>query len=132
MQGLTEKRITVTGGAGFLGSHVVARLKAAGAKEIFVPRSRDYDLTDMAAVRRLYADARPQVVIHLAAVVGGIGANRLNPGKFFYDNLMMGAQLREKGHNAGRRNVRAHSSPDAAPSCRQLRNRPGKSGLAPH
>ncbi|HCC48850.1 MAG TPA: GDP-fucose synthetase [Elusimicrobia bacterium] len=101
MIGLTEKRITVTGGAGFLGSRVVEKLRAAGAKEVFVPRSRDYDLTDMAAVRRLYADARPQVVIHLAAVVGGIGANRLNPGKFFYDNLMMGAQLMEEGRKAG-------------------------------
>lgn len=101
MQGLTEKRITVTGGAGFLGSRVVEKLRAAGTKEVFVPRSRDYDLTDMAAVRRLYADARPQVVIHLAAVVGGIGANRENPGKFFYDNLMMGAQLMEEGRKAG-------------------------------
>ncbi len=101
MQGLTEKRITVTGGAGFLGSRVVEKLRAAGAKGIFVPRSRDYDLTDMAAVRRLYADARPEVVIHLAAVVGGIGANRVNPGKFFYDNLMMGAQLMEEGRRSG-------------------------------
>ncbi len=101
MLGLTEKRITVTGGAGFLGSRVVEKLRAAGAEEIFVPRSRDYDLTDMAAVKRLYADARPEVVIHLAAVVGGIGANRANPGKFFYDNLMMGAQLMEEGRKAG-------------------------------
>ncbi|HNW43892.1 MAG TPA: GDP-L-fucose synthase [Elusimicrobiales bacterium] len=101
MTGLTEKRITVTGGAGFLGQRVVEKLRAAGAKEIFVPRSRDYDLTDMAAVKRLYADARPQVVIHLAAVVGGIGANRANPGKFFYENLMMGAQMMEEGRRAG-------------------------------
>ena len=101
MTGLTEKRITVTGGAGFLGARVVEKLRAAGAKEVFVPRSRDYDLTDMAAVKRMYADARPQVVIHLAAVVGGIGANRANPGKFFYDNLMMGAQLMEEGRKAG-------------------------------
>jgi len=101
MTGLTEKRITVTGGAGFLGARVVEKLRAAGAKDVFVPRSRDYDLTDMAAVKRLYADARPQVVIHLAAVVGGIGANRANPGKFFYDNLMMGAQLMEEGRKSG-------------------------------
>lgn len=101
MTGLTEKRITVTGGAGFLGARVVEKLRAAGAKEVFVPRSRDYDLTDMAAVKRLYSDAKPQVVIHLAAVVGGIGANRVNPGKFFYDNLMMGAQLMEEGRKAG-------------------------------
>ena len=101
MAGLTEKRIAVTGGAGFLGARVVEKLRAAGAKEVFIPRSRDYDLTDMAAVRRFYADARPQVVIHLAAVVGGIGANRANPGKFFYDNLMMGAQLMEEGRKSG-------------------------------
>ncbi|MEI7528808.1 MAG: GDP-L-fucose synthase [Elusimicrobiota bacterium] len=101
MIALTEKRITVTGGAGFLGSRVVEKLRAAGAKEVFVPRSRDYDLTDMAAVKRLYADARPQVVIHLAAVVGGIGANRANPGKFFYDNLIMGAQLMEAARTSG-------------------------------
>ena len=101
MKELAKKRITVTGGAGFLGSRVVEQLRAAGVKEVFVPRSRDYDLTDMAAVRRLYADARPQVVIHLAAVVGGIGANRANPGKFFYDYLMMGAQLMEEGRKAG-------------------------------
>jgi GDP-L-fucose synthase len=101
MTGLAEKRITVTGGAGFLGRCVVEKLRAAGAREIFVPRSRDYDLTDMAAVRRLYSDAKPQVVIHLAAVVGGIGANRANPGKFFYENLMMGAQLMEGARAAG-------------------------------
>ncbi len=101
MTGLTEKRITVTGGAGFLGSRVVEKLRAAGAGEVFVPRSRDYDLTDMAAVRRLYSDAKPQVVIHLAAVVGGIGANRANPGKFFYDNLLMGAQLMEEARKSG-------------------------------
>jgi len=101
MTGLTEKRITVTGGAGFLGARVVEKLRAAGAGEVFIPRSRDYDLTDMGAVKRLYADAKPQVVIHLAAVVGGIGANRANPGKFFYDNLMMGAQLMEEGRKAG-------------------------------
>lgn len=98
---LAGKRVTVTGGAGFLGSRVVEKLREAGVKNVFVPRSRDYDLTDMAAVRRMYADARPQLVIHLAAVVGGIGANRANPGKFFYDNLMMGAQLMEAGRLAG-------------------------------
>jgi len=90
----------VTGGAGFLGSHVVARLQQQGA-DVFVPRSRDYDLVSGEAVRRLYRDARPQIVIHLAAQVGGIGANRENPGRFFYENLMMGAQLMEEGRRAG-------------------------------
>ena len=92
----TGKRVTVTGGAGFLGSFVVARLKDRGCEDIFVPRSRDYDLVNMEAVKRLYRDARPDIVIHLAARVGGIGANRENPGKFFYDNLMMGTQLIEQ------------------------------------
>ncbi len=97
---LQGKRITVTGGAGFLGSHVVSRLQARGA-DVFVARSRDYDLVSGDAVRRLYHDARPQVVIHLAAQVGGIGANRENPGRFFYENLMMGVQLMEEGRRAG-------------------------------
>ncbi|HEX9102433.1 MAG TPA: GDP-L-fucose synthase [Polyangia bacterium] len=96
-----NKRIVVTGGAGFLGSFVVAELRARGAGEIFVPRSRDYDLVEMAAVRKLYDDTRPDLVIHLAAQVGGIGANRKNPGKYFYDNLMMGVQLIEEGRRRG-------------------------------
>jgi GDP-L-fucose synthase len=96
----TGKRVTVTGGAGFLGAHVVAGLRQRGV-EPFIPRSREYDLVQGDAVRRLYRDARPDVVIHLAAVVGGIGANRENPGKFFYDNLMMGVQLIEEGRRAG-------------------------------
>ena len=96
-----ELRVVVTGGAGFLGSFVVEKLAARGCKNVFVPRSRDYDLVEMEAVRRLYRDARPELVIHLAAQVGGIGANRENPGKFFYDNLMMGVQLIEAGRKAG-------------------------------
>jgi GDP-L-fucose synthase len=92
----TGKRVVVTGGAGFLGSFVVEKLRARGC-EPFVPRSADYDLVDRDGVRRLYDDANPELVIHLAAVVGGIGANRENPGKFFYDNLMMGVQLIEEG-----------------------------------
>lgn len=96
-----RRRIVVTGGAGFLGSFVVEALRARGATEIVVPRSHDYDLTDMGAVQRLYRDARPDLVLHLAARVGGIGANQQNPGKFFYDNLMMGVQLIEAGRQAG-------------------------------
>lgn len=101
MVNLEGKRVVVTGGAGFLGSFVVEKLKARGCKDIFVPRSADYDLVDRDACRRLYKDARPDVVIHLAARVGGIGANRENPGSFFYDNLMMGVQLIEEGRLYG-------------------------------
>jgi GDP-L-fucose synthase len=98
---LAGKRITVTGGAGFLGRYVVEKLEERGCRDIFVPRSRDYNLVESEAVKRLYRDARPEVVIHLAAVVGGIGANRANPGRFFYENLMMGVQMIEQGRLAG-------------------------------
>lgn len=94
-------RVVVTGGAGFLGSFVVAQLQARGCSQVIVPRSRQYDLVQMAAVQQLYADAGPDVVIHLAARVGGIGANQANPGRFFYDNLMMGTQLIEVGRQRG-------------------------------
>ncbi len=94
-------RIAVTGGAGFLGSYVTEKLRARGVENIFVPRSRDYDLVKAEDIRRMYDDARPDLVIHLAAVVGGIGANRSNPGKYFYDNLMMGAQLMEEARVRG-------------------------------
>jgi GDP-L-fucose synthase len=96
-----SERVVVTGGAGFLGGYVLDELRRRGATGIVVPRSRDYDLVDMEAVKRLYRDARPTVVLHLAARVGGIGANRDNPGKFFYDNLMMGVQLIEAARHAG-------------------------------
>ncbi|MDB4970654.1 MAG: fcl [Myxococcales bacterium] len=98
---LPDQRVVVTGGAGFLGSFVVEKLRARGVREIFIPRSREYDLVDIAGVRKLYDDARPDLVIHLAAQVGGIGANRKNPGKYFYDNLMMGVQLIEEGRRRG-------------------------------
>jgi GDP-L-fucose synthase len=98
---LAGRRVTVTGGAGFLGSHVVEELRSAECAEVFVPRSRDYDLRRADAVARMYADARPEIVIHLAAVVGGIGANRENPGRFFYDNLTMGVELMEQARQRG-------------------------------
>ncbi|GAB4489493.1 MAG: GDP-L-fucose synthase [Thermodesulfovibrionales bacterium] len=98
---LKKKRIVVTGGAGFLGRAVVQRLKQAGCADIFVPRSSQYNLIVQEQVSRLYRDARPDIVIHLAAVVGGIGANRENPGRFFYENLMMGVQLIDEARLCG-------------------------------
>ena len=97
----SNKRVLITGGAGFLGSFVVEKLRQRGCKDILVPRRKDYDLVEMEAVKRIYKDTQPNMVIHLAARVGGIGANQANPGKFFYDNLMMGAQLMEVGRQAG-------------------------------
>ena len=90
-----NKRVVVTGGAGFLGSHVVKKLKERGCENIFIPRSKDYDLRRQDAIIGLLKESHAQMIIHLAAVVGGIGANRANPGKFFYDNAMMGLQLIE-------------------------------------
>jgi GDP-L-fucose synthase len=95
------KRVVVTGGAGFLGSYVVEKLRARGGESIFVPRKSDYDLVRIEDVRRLYDDTGPDLVIHLAAIVGGIGANRKNPGRYFYDNLMMGVQLMEEARLHG-------------------------------
>jgi GDP-L-fucose synthase len=91
----------VTGGAGFLGRAIVRRLEAANAREIFVPRSKDYDLRTREGVDRALGDGRPDLVIHLAAVVGGIGANRENPGRFFYENAIMGIQLMEQARVVG-------------------------------
>ena len=90
------KRVVVTGGAGFLGRHLVQRLGDYQGVEIFVPRSSEYNLVQAADVERMLQDSRPEMVIHLAAVVGGIGANQKNPGRYFYDNLMMGTQLIEQ------------------------------------
>lgn len=92
---LATKRICVTGGSGFLGQRVVDQLSACGHREVVVVRRRDYDLVLAEDCERLYREAKPQVLIHLAGVVGGIGANLENPGRFFYENLMMGVQLIE-------------------------------------
>src|SRR5690349_7945125 len=102
---LHDQRIVVTGGAGFLGRHVVEAFHTHRPALVAVPRSRDYDLRDQAAVRRLYADTRPDVVVHLAAVVGGIGANRENPGRFFYENALMGLHLIHEALSYGVRKV---------------------------
>lgn len=95
------KRVVVTGGAGFLGSSVVRKLRERGCESIFIPRSEDYDLREKEAIARMYEDSRPNIVIHLAAVVGGIGANRAHPGQFFYDNIIMGIQLIEQARHLG-------------------------------
>lgn len=101
----SQTRFVVTGGAGFLGRVVVERLRRRGATAVITPRSREYDLRREADIVRLLEQQRPEVIIHLAAVVGGIGANRANPGKFFYDNLIMGIQLMEQARLAGARKL---------------------------
>ena len=97
----SSRRVVVSGGGGFLGSFVVEKLRAAGCREISVPRSTEYDLREKTEALRLYEDAHPDIFIHLAAVVGGIGANRANPGRFFYDNAAMGLHLIEAARLVG-------------------------------
>jgi len=97
---LNNKRIVVTGGKGFLGGRLTSRLRQKGST-VFPLNSQDYDLREMAQIKKMYGELKPDIVIHLAAVVGGIGANRANPGKFFYDNLIMGVQLMEEGRLLG-------------------------------
>ena len=92
-----DRRIVVTGGAGFLGGYILEGLRKRGGKNILVPKIEDYDLVNLEDVMRMYDNMKPDIVIHLAAVVGGIGANREHPGEFFYKNLMMGVQLIEQG-----------------------------------
>lgn len=101
MSWLASKRITVTGGAGFLGRYVVKKLQERGCQNVFVPRSKDYDLVNNEAVKRIYHDSKPDIVIHLAAKVGGIGATSEKPGEFFYKNLIMGVQMMEQGRLSG-------------------------------
>jgi GDP-L-fucose synthase len=96
-----DKKVCVTGGAGFLGSFVVEKLKERGAKEVFVPRYKDYDLTEVANIRRMLQDSDPNLIIHLAALAGGIGANRARPAEFFYNNLMMGVPLMHAAYEHG-------------------------------
>ena len=98
MINLSNKQILVTGGAGFLGKHVVAKLKERGCRNIFVPLIEEYDLCQLKAIKKVYDDAKPDIVIHLAASVGGIGANMRNPATFFYENIMMGVQLIHEGY----------------------------------
>ncbi len=101
MSGFFEERtVAVTGGAGFLGSYVLEGLRRRGCGNIFVPKIEDYDLVRLEDIKRMYDDSGADIVIHLAAVVGGIGANREHPGEFFYKNLMMGIQLIEEGRLA--------------------------------
>ena len=97
----SNKKVLVTGGSGFLGRCVVELLKKKGCRHVFVPRQKEYDLRKASAIKKVFKDAKPDLVLHLAAVVGGIGANQKHPGKFFYDNMMMGVQLIEESRLVG-------------------------------
>ena len=93
-----NKRVTVTGGKGFLGSYIIENLQKLGCKHISIPSSQEYNLVNLSDIKRMYENQRPDIVIHLAAVVGGIGANQKNPGKFFYENAIMGIQLMHEAY----------------------------------
>src|SRR3954470_10743529 len=101
MTDLSRARILVTGGNGFLGRNVVAALQRHGASTVFTPRSSEYDLRDRDAIQQCLQSLQPNVIVHLAAVVGGIGANQENPGRFFYDNAIMGIELMEQARVFG-------------------------------
>ena len=105
MSGLSKKKIVVTGGAGFLGKVVLRELEKKKCSQIFVPLEKDFDLTRTRNITRLLKKTSPDIVIHLAALVGGIGANRENPGKFFYNNLIMGVELMEQARLSGVENL---------------------------
>ena len=98
---LSNARVVVTGGSGFLGRHVVEALRRHGCRDVLVPRKAQYDLRHEADAQRMYADLKPHIVIHLAAVVGGIGANRASPGRFFFENVMLGALAMEHARLSG-------------------------------
>jgi GDP-L-fucose synthase len=112
-----DRQVMVTGGAGFLGARVVAKLAEQGCRQIFIPRSKDYDLRERADIQRVLRDAAPDLIIHLAARVGGIGANRAHPAEFFYDNLMMGVQLLDQAWRLGVPKFVAIGTVCAYPKC---------------